>query len=322
MTAYVKVGGAWKDFAPSVKVGGTWKNVDAAYVKVGGVWKKVYAAVDVRYVVIAGGGGAVSLYYGGSGAGGYRSNVPGELSGRATSAEPAFTASTGVSYNITVGAGGAASSSLTDGSGGSSVFANISTVPGRRSRLNGGSGGGQDQGGSFAGQGTSGQGFPGGQALNQKNLAPGGPRNNYQFSGGGGGAGSVGGNGYNPIGATNVDANSPNEGVGGDGITSSITGTAIGRAGGGAAVFVYAPRSDGGGTHGSPSGIANSGGGGSWTGTGTGGNGGSGVVILSIPSNFYANFSAGVSYSTNVSGGRRIYTVTAAGTSDTVTFTE
>jgi hypothetical protein len=48
--------------------------------------------------------------------------------------------------------------------------------------------------------------------------------------------------------------------------------------------------------------------------------GGSGVVILSIPEARTATFSGGVSQTSTTSGGRRIYTITAAGISDTVTF--
>jgi hypothetical protein len=51
-----------------------------------------------------------------------------------------------------------------------------------------------------------------------------------------------------------------------------------------------------------------------------GGNGGSGVIILSIPSARSATFSGGVSQTSTTSGGRRIYTITTAGVSDTVTF--
>jgi hypothetical protein len=50
------------------------------------------------------------------------------------------------------------------------------------------------------------------------------------------------------------------------------------------------------------------------------GAGGSGVVILSIPEDNTATFSGGVSQTSTTSGGRRIYTITAAGGADTVTF--
>jgi len=62
-----------------------------------------------------------------------------------------------------------------------------------------------------------------------------------------------------------------------------------------------------------------SGGGGGGT-NGAGGNGASGVVIISIPEANTASFSAGVTQTNAVSGGRRIYTVTAAGNTDSVIF--
>ena len=49
--------------------------------------------------------------------------------------------------------------------------------------------------------------------------------------------------------------------------------------------------------------------------------GGSGVVVIKIPEANSASFSVGVSGTTPVvSGGFKIYTITAAGVSDTVTF--
>jgi hypothetical protein len=53
------------------------------------------------------------------------------------------------------------------------------------------------------------------------------------------------------------------------------------------------------------------------------GAGGSGVVILSIPEANTATFSGGVTIEGGapiVTGGRKVYVVTAAGASDTVTF--
>jgi hypothetical protein len=43
-------------------------------------------------------------------------------------------------------------------------------------------------------------------------------------------------------------------------------------------------------------------------------------VILSIPEANTATFSGGVSQTSSTASGRRIYTITAAGASDTVTF--
>jgi hypothetical protein len=68
-------------------------------------------------------------------------------------------------------------------------------------------------------------------------------------------------------------------------------------------------------------GTANTGGGGgAWSGIGNSGAGGSGVVILRIPSTFSAPFSAGVTQTSATVGTDTVYTITAAGASDTVTF--
>ena len=62
------------------------------------------------------------------------------------------------------------------------------------------------------------------------------------------------------------------------------------------------------------------GGGGGASGATTGGAGGSGVIILKVPSGYNATFSAGVTQTSATVGSDTIYTVTAAGGSDTVTF--
>jgi hypothetical protein len=74
-------------------------------------------------------------------------------------------------------------------------------------------------------------------------------------------------------------------------------------------------------------GTANTGGGGGGGGynftsgvTSRGGAGGSGVVIIRVPSFYAATFSAGVTQTSSTVGGDTVYTVTAAGATDTVTF--
>jgi hypothetical protein len=52
----------------------------------------------------------------------------------------------------------------------------------------------------------------------------------------------------------------------------------------------------------------------------SGGTGGSGVVILRIPASRSASFSAGVTQTSALVGDDRVYTITAAGATDTVTF--
>jgi hypothetical protein len=72
-------------------------------------------------------------------------------------------------------------------------------------------------------------------------------------------------------------------------------------------------------------GSASTGGGGGAGGSqnANGGAGGSGLVILSIPDFYNATFSGGVTIeggAPTTNGGRKIYVITAAGASDTVTF--
>jgi hypothetical protein len=236
---------------------------------------------DVEYLVIAGGGGGGSGTAGGGGAGGYRTNVSGATSGGGASAEGTLNLSTG-SYTVTVGAGGAGGvvSSNNPASGSNSVFSSITSIGGGAggegnpnntytNGLNGGSGGGAWTYAGLsgtAGSGTAGQGYAGG----------GSPSNGGSGGGGAGGVG-VAGNAGNPD--------------GGNGVTSSITGSAVVRAGGGGGgknPTAGAGGNGGGGAgdsnnSGGGSGTANtgSGGGGSYThASGNGGSGGSGIVII------------------------------------------
>jgi hypothetical protein len=61
------------------------------------------------------------------------------------------------------------------------------------------------------------------------------------------------------------------------------------------------------------------GGGGGGRSGGLGAAGGSGVVIFALPTQAIATFSAGVTQTSAIVGDNRVYTVTAAGPSDTVT---
>lgn len=252
--------------------------------------------IDVEYLVIAGGGGGSSGTAAGGGAGGYRSSVEGEQSGATSSAEQVFQAIAGLTYGVSVGAGGSASTGLgTKGS--NSVFGSINSegggYGGRSGGVtNGGNGGSGGGGMNYSGQtalpgaGTANQGFNGGTA-------------NTNSGGGGGGAGAIGG-------ATN----------GGAGLYSSITGVSIIRAGGGGGSQTGIGGAGGGGngTGGSIAGSGSvntgSGGGGSWTYGTTSGSGGSGIVILrskkpaasTVGSPTYTTF-----------GDYHVYTFTASG---------
>jgi hypothetical protein len=278
--------------------------------------------IEVEYLIVAGGGGGGGGFSGGGGAGGYRCNVVGEASGGGLLAEPRTFLPTGT-YPLVVGAGGAASTAanVNGGTGTNSRFGIFfsqgggggqgtggSTNPG----LLGGSGGGNSVGGSTQPDNNFfGQGFSGGPGNGIVNSATG-------KAGGGGGAGQLG-----------------QTSEGGNGVSSSITGTATARAGGGGGVvgtnFAAAPGGTGGGGTGAKrqnsaatSGTANTGSGGGGgdfdvAPTQAAGAGGSGVVVLRVDSNVPVSFSGGVTHTTQTVGTRTAYIVTAAGPTDTVT---
>jgi hypothetical protein len=257
------------------------------------------------YVVVGGGAGATGYYYtGGGGAGAMKT-------GTADGA-------TGVALTVTVGAGGAQQ----NGPGGDGN-------PGTSSRLgsvisNGGLGQAASVGTSFLGgtiATTSAGGGTGGYGNDSTSTA-----------GGGGGAGAAGSPGSSGGGLT---------GNGGVGVSTSISGSSVFYAGGGGgSAYSNGSRGTGGnggggnGCKGSdPSNTAGTAGG---TNTGGGGGGashpangadrgygyagGSGRVIIKIPSAFSATFTGGVTQTNTTSSGFKIYQITAAGTTDTVTF--
>ena len=258
------------------------------------------------YLVIAAGGSGGNTNGGGGGAGGYRSSYPLDTySGANSTIEPQIELESGVTYTATVGAsgtrlaGGAVaqacgdvqSASALNGGNSSLSGSNIATIEsigggrgGYTYGNSGGSGGGSAIGGG-GGSGTAGQGFSGGQ-----------------YSGGGGGG--AGGSG----------AQGP-QGLGGLGLYSTITGSSVGRASGGAGQGLYdrtrwdafgggfSPQSTcydepfGGGPWAfvNRNGRANTGSGGgslnngdnNYLGEGRSGFGGSGVVILRLPTSDY-----------------------------------
>jgi hypothetical protein len=251
-------------------------------------WKATFGVIVQRtlpgtYLVIAGGGGGGSAYNGGGGAGGY------------------LTATGNIPYGtniITVGAGGAAGANGLNSSIGSSVIA----IGGGTSSASGGSGGGGDAFGNAAGAGTAGQGNSGGTGYNEYN---GNVYAQIYYSGGGGGAGAAGfGQGA------------------GAGLSSSITGSAVTRGGGGGAHYTYSGTyqgynggagggGNGGSTANSTAGTANTGGGG---GSGqTARAGGSGVVIIRVPTAQAATSTTG-SPTITTSGSDTIYVFNSSGT--------
>ena len=211
-------------------------------------------------LVVAGGGGGGNPSHGGGGAGGY--------------VTPATqTLFRGLTYAVTVGSGGAGSSSNSNpGTGGNnSTVAALSITA-----LGGGGGGSQNsqngqQGGSGGGGATNFSGFAGtGGVATQPTSASGG------FGNAGGNATGATNTGAGGGGAGGAGASSAAGGAGGIGLASSITGTSVTRAVGGA-------RSSG------TAGPANTGNGGG----GAAASGGSGVVIISIPTAFYTGTTTG-----------------------------
>jgi hypothetical protein len=251
---------------------------------------------NVDYIVVAGGGGGGASSTnsgGGGGAGGYRESKCATTSGCWTASPLASSTSLPISataYPITVGGGGTSGPAGNAGtSGNNSIFSTITSTGGggggsqgtpQTDGLSGGSGGGGAYIPSTFASGGAGNTPPVSppQGNNGGPTAPTGPN---AAAGGGGGAGATGGVGPQASGGT---------GPGGNGVSSSITGSSVTRAGGGgAAAFSQSPSpgGTGGGGNGSPSpqiaGTANTGGGSGGYAVNVGGatgNGGSGIVII------------------------------------------
>lgn len=219
---------------------------------------------NVQYLIVAGGGGGGygsqaypnRPYYNGGGGGGGGGLL--QSTSSSVSAGP---------YSVVVGGGGATGgggtgspssfNSITSsgGGGGSSYGVNASSGYGQGNYATpGGSGGGASPYGG-ATSGIPGQGYPGGNA-----------------DGGGGGGGGAGGTGGSYSGSYNTKIG----GVGGDGLSSNITGSSVYYAGGGGGSGqTSGANSSGLGGGGS----ANSGGGGGASPTA----GGSGIVVIRYP---------------------------------------
>jgi hypothetical protein len=242
-----------------------------------GTWTVPSGVTSVSVLVVGGGGG-------GGGPGSGEASGRGGGGGGGVQYNASYSVTPGASISVTVGSGGA-----NDAIGGNSVFGSITSYGGGRGATtgtaagNGGSGGGGQaaNGGNYGGSvgtGTSGQGNSGGLGYSDGAT--------YSVGGGGGGAGSAG------VGITTSGIPAGN---GGNGISNSISGSAVyyggGGGGGGDPRQSYAAGGSGGlGGGGSgvstsggvgSNGTANTGGGGGGGGYGgTGGSGGSGVVQL------------------------------------------
>jgi len=227
----------------------------------------------VDYMVIGGGGGAGYHYGGGGGGGGFRESKCATVSGCWTAsplATPTSITVTASPYPIVVGAGGASKRCYAAGPG---VIGNASSALGIPS-AGGGYGGGANPPSADGGAGGSGGGAGGtasggtGGAGNTPPVSP--PQGNV----GGGSSGTNEGTGGGGAGTGVVCGK-----LGGDGVTNSITGALVARAGGGTAG--PSPGSE----PTPPGGTAYGLGGAANTGAGAGGdstlyNGGSGVVII------------------------------------------
>jgi hypothetical protein len=256
------------------------------------------APYTVDFLVVAGGGsggsGTGKGGPGGGGAGGYRNSYLTETSGRNSSSETSLLFSLGTVYTVTVGAGASSSTSQApdssiSGTGITTITSNgggrgAGGTPAPSSSTGGSGGGGNGDGASAGASGTANQGFDGGTGTTG------------QAGGGGGGAGA---NGSNNSGDTG--------GAGGVGLSSSITGSGIFRAGAGGGASNTVPGAPGGaggnggggtGANGldtqptGGAGTANTGGGGGGS-RGTGGAGGSGVVIIRMPTANYSGTTTG-----------------------------
>jgi len=244
-------------------------------------------SLEAEYLVVAGGGGGGRGRAGGGGAGGY-------LAGQ-------FSAVASQGYQVVVGAGGpgAVNNQFRADSGQDSLISGLTATNSIFSVTSiGGGGGGSNGGVSDASFGGGPGGSGGGSAIwtTTVGLGTAGQGNNggggtaawptFPVTTGGGGAGAAGQARFNTTKHTD----------GGVGLSSSITGSAVFRAGGGGGGGdTGTTRGEGGNGGGAPGGISaiggngtaatggGGGGGGRNAGTGeefNGGNGGSGVVII------------------------------------------
>jgi len=264
-------------------------------------------SVTAQVLVVGGGGGggSSSSSNGGGGGGG----------GGGVLYNSAYTLSVG-SMAITVGSGGSGGASgagQTGTNGGNSTFGTLTAIGGGgggngtsasvNSGLPGGSAGGAGYNGYVVETityGILGQGYEGGQ-------------NGATSGAGGGGGGGAGHAGYTPT-------NSPlhNGGVGGAGISNSITGSATYYGGGGGGSDSTdsgngTGGAGGGGAGKGTNGTANTGGGGGgrYSSFGAAGSGGSGVVIISYPTCSGLTTTGGT---VTTSGSNTIVTFTSSGT--------
>jgi hypothetical protein len=244
-------------------------------------------ALTCDYLVVAGGGGGAppqGTASGGGGAGGYRTSIGGSP-----------LSLTAIAYPVTVGAGGAgttspkivangnnsAFSTITSTGGGGGGIAGVTPVAGG----NGGSGGGAP---AYETTGTFGLGNTPSTSPSQGNNGGDRASGNINGSGGGGGAGAAGQTapGGSTAGAGGIGSNSASTWA--SATSTGVSGYYAGGGGGGAETGTGGAGGTGGGGAGSnegkgTDGTANTGGGGGGSGnpmTGNASSGGSGIVIV------------------------------------------
>jgi hypothetical protein len=294
------------------------------------IWPKKLLTFTLNYLVVAGGGGGGNGTFsrnGGGGAGGYRATGygPSPLRGSAISLS---NITPGVTYPITIGAGGSASacgsnsvlgtpSAITSTGGGHGGPATINGEPGGS-----GGGGGSGHGCSIPNPnlyGTGGTGNTPPVSPPQGNAGGNGGAANNDGGGGGGGATAVGGPTF-PGGGPGVGGDGAPNTINSCGTPFSITAFAGGGGGSNAPGSVRAGGCGGGGAGGNPStagvaGTANTGGGGGGAGSPTtGAAGGSGVVIVRAPGDVTLAASPCTNAVATHPGGDKLATFTVSGT--------
>ena len=293
-------------------------SLNAGEIYANGSWQVISSLpYNAEYLVVAGGGGGGRQRGAGGGAGGFRTAT-------------GFTLTSGTTYTITVGGGGAGSTVTTarGTNGSNSVFSTITSTGGggggssistASSAILSGASGGSGGGGaadSAAGAtfGTGGAGNTPSTSPSQGNTGGAGIASSAYGGGGGGGASAVGSAGTGSVG-----------GAGGAGTASSLSGSSVTYAGGGGGGIQFASSGGAGGAGGGgagaggagagSNGTANTGGGGGGDGNAgvNGGTGGSGIVIISIPTAFYSGTTTG-SPTVTTSGLNTILKYTGSGT--------
>lgn len=240
-------------------------------------------SITMEYLIVGGGGSGSN---GGGGGGQVRSGTTTWLSGNTFSVTVGSQQNSSAYAGLTAAAGGNGVAGQGNGSNGASGGGAGTTST---STFTGGIGSAGGNGGNTSGSGFS---FNGGT---------------YAAGMGGGGAGGSAGNGWSGSGATDSRTS-------GDGIASSITGTLIYYAGGGAGGQYTGSGTVGlGGTARGVAAAANTGaGGGGGSGSGTA-NGGSGVVIIAYPDSNppLSSIPMGLSYDQPTRSGYRVYRFTS-----------